>query len=174
MSNLDFLLNEMGKFAFTLPFAVAALLAGSALMAAGQTDMPPAPPSGRGTVAPASPALDVTIAEIVARPRDYAGREVSVASTVEDIFSPWAIRLHEKRSIAGGIGADLLVLGVEPLAGLGFDRSWLHRKISVTGTIRMLRLSDFRHEYGNRIDDQLLRRYDGKPALIVSAMRLLR
>ena len=164
---------------------MAAALATAGLSVAAQTAVPgeisrPVIPPGKvgakpgqGPAPAASPVFDVTIAELASRPRDYVGRNVNVASTVEEIFTPWAIKLDERQLTAGGIDSDLLVLAAEPLVSMGFDRSWLHKKISVTGTIRMLQASDFRREYGRGVDDKLFRRYEGKPVLVATSMRLL-
>lgn len=127
--------------------------------------------AGSGTaVRPASPAIDLTPAEIASRGALYAGRKVTVASTVEEFLTPWAMLLDEDQVLAGGIDNDMLVIGAEPLLALGVDRSWLNREVRVTGTVRILQAEDFRREYGRGVDDRLFRRFEGKPALIAASV----
>lgn len=167
------------------------LLAGAAFFSAGnpaaaQTSVPTdtsrpvvnpgkAGPAGeQGVVRPqASPAINATIAEIMDRPNDYAGRNVTVTSEVEEVFTPWSIQLDEDRVLSGGIDNDMLVVGMHPLVSLGFDPSWKNRQVRVTGTVRILQAADFRREYGRGVDDKLFRRFEGKPALIATSMSVV-
>jgi hypothetical protein len=164
-------------------FSIAAVLAGFALGAAAQTSMPTdtsrpvispgkaGPAHAQGTRPPqASAAINVTVAEIMARPQDYVGRNVTVTSEVEEVFTPWSFKLDEDRVLSGGIDNDMLVIGMHPLASMGFDPSWRDRKVRVTGTVRVLQAQDFRREYGRGVDDALFRRFEGKPAIIAASM----
>lgn len=128
--------------------------------------------AGAGSDAPqaASPAINVTLAELMQRGDAYAGRNVTVTSRLEELLTPWAMKLDEEQLLAGGIDNDMLVIGKEPLVALGVERSWVNREISVTGVVKVLRAEDFRREYGRGIDDRLFRRYEGKPALIASSV----
>lgn len=173
----------------TKPRVIISLLAGASLLVTGampataQTSVPnetsrpvippgkAGPPKAQGP-APASPAIKATVAEIMSRPKDYAGRNVTITSEVEEVFTPWSLKLDEKQPLAGGIDNDLLIVSAEPLVTMGFNPSWLHQKVSVTGTIRMLQAEDFRREYGRALDDKLFRRYEGKPTLIATSMKI--
>ena len=178
----------MANYRFT-PAAV--LLAGSALLVAGlpanaqtavptETSQPVVSPgkagagNDQGIARPqASDAINATIAEIMARPADYAGRNVTVTSEVEDVFTPWSIKLDEDRVLSGGIDNDMLVVGMHPLVSLGFNSEWKNRQVRVTGTVRILQAADFRREYGRGVDDKLFREFEGKPALIATSMALV-
>lgn len=178
----------MANYRFS-PTAV--LLAGSALLVAGlpaaaqtavpnETSRPVVSPgkagagNDQGIARPqASAAINATIAEIMARPADYAGRNVTVTSEVEDVFTPWSIKLDEDRVLSGGIDNDMLVVGMHPLVSLGFKPEWKNRQVRVTGTVRILQAADFRREYGRGVDDKLFRRFEGKPALIAESMTLV-
>lgn len=170
---------------------IAAILAVAAILATGspataQTSIPTdtsrpvvppgkaGPPGAQGVARPpASPAINATIAEIMARPQDYAGRNVTVTSEVEEVFTPWSIKLDEDRVLSGGIDNDMLVVGMHPLVSLGFDPSWVNRQVRVTGTVRVLQADDFRKEYGRGAEDKMFRRFEGKPALIATSMELV-
>lgn len=131
------------------------------------------PAGSQGVAAPpASAAINVTVAEIMARPQDYAGRNVTVTSEVEEVFTSWSLKLDEDRVLSGGIDNDMLVVGMHPLVSLGFDPSWVNKQVRVTGTVRVLQAADFRREYGRGVDDKLFRRFEGKPALIATSMSI--
>lgn len=160
-------------------FSVAAFLAAVALNASAQTSVPTdtsrpvvlpgkaGPTGSQGINRPqASPAINATVAEIMARPQDYAGRNVTVTSKVEEVFTPWSFKLDENRALSGGVDNDMLVVGMRPLVSLGFDPSWKDHQVRVTGTVRVLQAEDFRREYGRGVEDRLFRRFEGKPAII--------
>ncbi len=115
-------------------------------------------------------AINTTIADIVRNPLGYAGRNVAVRSTVEEIYSPWSIRMDEKQMFVAGIDNDILVVSLEPLALLGFDRAWKGNRVRVTGTVRILQAGDFQHEYLGGIDPQIASRFVGKPAIIARSI----
>ena len=131
------------------------------------------PPGQGASAAPATAAIETTIADIMRRPLDYKGRDVVVASEVEEIYTTWSFKLDEKTMFKGGIDNDLLVVAMEPLATMGFTKEWLNKKVAVTGTVRILMAADFRREYGRGVDDRLFRAFEGKPALIATSIRLL-
>ncbi|GAB3551711.1 hypothetical protein GCM10027343_36320 [Noviherbaspirillum agri] len=169
--------------------SMAALLAAANFIAAtaaaqnvqpGETSRPVVPAAkageqGTGGTAgtAASPAINVTVAEIAERPRDYVGRNVTVTSEVDEVFTPWALKLDEDQLAAGGIDRDLLVISKEPLVTMGFNRAWIDRKVSITGTVRVLQADDFRREYGRGVDDRMFRRYEGRPALVARSMAIV-
>ncbi|WP_420473728.1 hypothetical protein [Noviherbaspirillum sp. ST9] len=126
-----------------------------------------------GVAPPASPALNVTVAEIMSRPGDFAGRNVTVTSPVEEVLTPWTVKLDEDRVLSGGIDNDILVVGKTPLVSLGFNPAWIDKQVRVTGTVRVLQAEDFRREYGRGVDDRMFRRYEGKPAIIAHSMTIV-
>lgn len=144
-----------------------------------ESSTPVIPPGKAGTEGrglapkPSATAIDTTVADIMRNPAGYAGRSVRVTSTVEEIYTPWSIRLDEQQLLAGGIDNDILVLGAEPLVTMGFKSDWLNKKISVTGTVRILEGTDFRQEYGRGVDDELFRRFASRPAIVASSMKRL-
>lgn len=173
--------------------STAAVIAGASILAAiyagpaaAQNVVPsetsrPVVPAGKigeqrqdGTAgSPASPAINVTVAEIMERPGDYVGKNVTVTSEVQEVFTPWALKLDEDQLTAGGIDSDLLVISKEPLVTMGFKQSWIDRQVSITGTVRMLQAEDFRREYGRGVDDRMFRRYEGRPALVARSMAIV-
>ncbi|MEC4723188.1 hypothetical protein RY831_28930 [Noviherbaspirillum sp. CPCC 100848] len=122
---------------------------------------------------PVDTAINTTVADIARNPRGYEGRNVAVNSKVEEIYSPWSIRLDEQQLFAGGIDNDILVVSNEPLALLGFDRAWRDRTVKVTGTVRILQAEDFRHEASRDSGTGLAERYTGKPAIIAASIVLI-
>lgn len=129
-------------------------------------------PQGQQGPSAATAAIQTTVGDIQVRPQMYANRNVMVTSIVEEVYTPWSIRLDDDSLLAGGIDNDLLVVGAEPLATMGFDPSWVKKgKVQIVGTVRILQAADFRREYGRGVDDKLFRRYEGKPALIAISMK---
>jgi hypothetical protein len=173
----------------TMKRSVFLLLAGASMLGAGaapfagtqsiypdNTSVPVIPPGKAGDAQvqpapPASPAINITVAQLMSRPEAYIGRNVTIVSEVEEVFTPWSFKLDEDRLLSGGIDNDLLVIGREPLASMGFREEWIEQPVRVTGTVRILQASDFRREYGRGVDDKLFRRYEGKPALIATSIQ---
>jgi hypothetical protein len=116
-------------------------------------------------------AINTTVADIVRNPEGYDGRNVAVASEVEEIYSPWSIRLDERQLFAGGIDNDILVVAIEPLAFAGFQQAWKGKEVHVIGTVRILEGDDFRREYGRGIDDELFLKFAGKPVIIAQSIK---
>lgn len=130
-------------------------------------------PSQKTSPDPVNTAINTTVADIARNPRGYEGRNVAVASKVEEIYSSWSIRLDEQLLFSGGIDNDILVVSSEPLALLGFDRAWRNRTVRVTGTVRILQTEDFRHEAFRDSGAGLAERYTGKPAIIAASIALI-
>lgn len=107
-------------------------------------------------------------------PSAYIGKQVRLISKVEKVFTPWSLRLVEAPPLANLPEPDLLLVAAEPLVIMGFDRNWRQNTIDVVGTVRILQASDLRLEYGRGVDDELFRRYVGKPVLIATSMKLAR
>jgi hypothetical protein len=129
-------------------------------------------PGEKGIVGePAPPGVDTTIADIMNRPELYIGKNVSVVSSVEEIFTPWSFKLDERQVATGGIDNDMLVIGAVPLTSFEVDPSWLNKQVNVIGTVRVLQAADFRREYGRGVDDLLFRRFEGKPAIIAQSVK---
>lgn len=116
--------------------------------------------------------LEATVANVMEDPVRHANRNVVVSSTVGQVHSPWAFQLDDRTLGKGGVDNDLLVVSTEPLATMGFKPDWKNRKIIAIGTIRMVQATDFRREYGRGVDDELFRRFEGKPALIATSLKL--
>lgn len=116
-------------------------------------------------------AINTTVADIARNPIGYDGRNVAVVSTVDEIYSPWSIRLDERQLFAAGVDNDLLVVAVKPLAFVGFREAWKGRKVHVTGTVRILKEEDVRSEFRHGVDDNLLRKFAGKPVIIAKTIK---
>lgn len=130
------------------------------------------PPSPEGLVGEqAKPGIDTTIADIMNRPTLYVGRDVTVISEMEEIFTAWAFKLDESQALSGGVDNDLLVIGAIPLTSWNIDKNWKNQKVVVTGTVRILQAEDFEREYGRGVDDLLFRRYEGKPVVIAREVK---
>lgn len=176
-------MKKTASLAFSLFVGTATLASVHHVAVMAQTSMPDetsrpvikpgkAGPQGQQGPSAATPAIETTVGEIRVRPQMYANRNVTVTSAVEEVFTPWSLKLDDDSLLAGGIDNDLLVVSAEPLATMGFDPSWVKKgKVSVTGTVRILQAADFRREYGRGVDDKLFRRYEGKPALIAISMK---
>lgn len=112
-------------------------------------------------VAPAAASVEVSAAQIVANPEAYAGKVVTVASRVDEVFTPWAFKLRD---------SDFLVIGADPNVTWKLDSNWSSAAVRVTGTVRILQAADFQREYGRGVDDLLFRRFEGKPALVARSI----
>lgn len=99
---------------------------------------------------------------MIANPQAYAGKVVTVASRVEEVFTPWAFKLED---------SDFLVIGANPTQTFNLDTTGVKTEVRVTGTVRILQADDFQREYGRGVDDLLFRRFEGKPALIAHLCR---
>lgn len=171
----------------SLPISV---IAGTTLLAAlhatpasAQDAAPPnpaSPPSGQagaesggGPSPRASAALDIPVAELMRRPDAYVGRNVTVTSEVDEVFTPWTVKLDEDQLLAGGVDNDILVISALPLVAQGFDPSLRNKKVRATGTVRVLQAADFLREYGRGMTTELIRQYEGKPALIATSLTVV-
>lgn len=105
------------------------------------------------------------------RPTLYVGRDVTVISEIEEMFTAWAFKLDESQALSGGVDNDLLVIGAIPLTSWNIDKSWKNQKVVVTGTVRILQAEDFEREYGRGVDDLMFRRYEGKPVVIAREVK---
>lgn len=130
------------------------------------------PQGAQGLKDASRPILETTVADIMEAPARHANRNVRVASIIKKVFTPWTIELDDRAPLRAGIDNDLLVIGAEPLATMGFKPEWHGRQVVVEGTIRILQAADFRREYGRGVDDRLFRTYEGKPGLIATSIRL--
>lgn len=167
-----------------LRFGATALMSGTMACGYAQTSVPdetsrPVLSPGRvgaqgaqGTKPITSPVMETSVADIMKNPARHANRNVSVSSIVGQVHSPWSFQLDERSLTSGGVDNDLLVIAAEPLATMGFKPEWRNRKIVATGTVRIVQAADFRRDYGRGVDDELFRRFEGKPALVASSLRL--
>lgn len=112
--------------------------------------------------APASAVSEVAVSQIVANPQVYAGKVITVAGRVDEVFTPWAFKLED---------SDFLVIGASPAQTLILDMASVKTAVRVTGTVRILQAADFQREYGRGVDDLLFRRFEGKPALIAQSLQ---
>lgn len=160
-----------------------ALIAAASMPIAAQTPIerenplpivPPAQVGQEGSEGPRptspSAAIAVSIEELRRRPLDYAGRNVTVSSEVNDVLTPWTFVLDDDRVLTVGIDNDLLVIGAAPLAHMGFRPEWRNEKVRVTGTVRILQPTDVRREYGRGVDDRIFRRHVGRPVLVATSV----
>lgn len=133
------------------------------------------PPSGQGPAGqPDSTPLVARIYEVVQMPDAFIGKQVRLISKVEEVLTPWVLRLGEDPPLVNRPDPDLLLVAAEPLVTMGFDSSWQNKTVNVIGTVRILQAADFRREYGRGVDDRLFRRYEGKPVLVATSMELAR
>lgn len=131
------------------------------------------PPSGQSpAVRFDSTPLMARIYEVVQRPDAYIGKQVRLSSKVEEVLTPWVLRLGEDPPLANLPNPNLLLIAAEPLVTMGFKSGWQHKTVNVVGTVRILQAADFLREYGRGVDDRLFRRYEGQPVFVATFIEL--
>lgn len=106
------------------------------------------------------------------RPYAYIGKQVRLSSKVEEVLTPWVLRLGEDPPLANLPNPNLLLVAAEPLVTMGFKSGWQDKTVNVVGTVRMLQAADIQREYGRGVDDRLFRRYEGKPVFVATCIEL--
>ena len=132
----------------------------------------PAAPVEPGAPAaqPVTEFANITIADITGDPAAYLGQTVAVAGEVEEVIGPNAFSLDEDALLDGGIDNDLLVVSAIPELPLLKTEGIEDKRLMVVGPVRNFERAAFEKEFGTDLDDALFERYEGRPAIVATAV----
>lgn len=127
---------------------------------------------GEGTTA--GPNAGATLCDVTDNPQEFYGNTVTVSGEVSDVLSTDTFVLGGDEFIGG---CQVLVVGVEPFESLLGDDVDLEDRpvgaalrgrdvVQVTGTMRRFVVADIEAAIGADLQDDLLRDWEGKPALV--------
>jgi hypothetical protein len=112
---------------------------------------------------------ETDLADIVAAPATFAGRQVTVVADLEEVLGPRAFTLDEDAPLQAGIDNDLLVLGTATGGLAAIDDQWLDNRVRVTGTVQSWSVVEMEREIGWDLDEELELELEDRQAVLIAS-----
>lgn len=110
----------------------------------------------------------ISVADIVAEPETYVGRQVTIEADVDDVMGPHAFALDEDAPLAGGVDNDLLVLAREPLPTGAMDDQWVDERVRVTGTVARMDVVEIEREIDWDLNPEIEAEFEDRRAVLIA------
>jgi hypothetical protein len=109
----------------------------------------------------------VRVADLMANPNAYVGRQVTVVADLEEVLGPSALVLDEDAAFRTGIDNDLLVLA-KNAETLEHVDEWLNNKVRVTGTVGRLSVIEVERGIGWDLDPEMETELEHSGAILIA------
>jgi hypothetical protein len=110
----------------------------------------------------------VRVADLMANPNAYVGREVTVVADLEEVLGPSALVLDEDAAFRAGIDNDLLVLAKTAGKLEHVDDQWLNNKVRVTGTVGRVSVVEVEREIDWELDPEMETEIEHSGAILIA------
>ncbi len=114
---------------------------------------------------PPEPAANVTITDIVQDVSNFEGQTVILDGEATEVIGENAFVLSAEEPVAGGVDAELLIVGARQDME-AIDDQLLNDRVVVGGVVRQFDLATFEEELGFDLDDAAFEEFAGRPAII--------